>query len=102
MTKKSDPIQITPEQVEYVAHLARLALEPDEKAQLARELGHILAYIAKLNQLDTARVEPTSHVLPIRNVFREDQVKSSLPRETLLENAPDQAGEYFRVPRIIE
>ena len=95
-------MEITREQVEHVAKLARLTVTEEEKTLLARQLGEILTYIEKLNQLDTSQVEPTSHVLPLRNIFREDEARPSLSREEILLNAPDRTEEFFRVPKIIE
>lgn len=95
-------MKITRQQVEHVAKLARLAMGNEEKELFTRQLGEILAYIEKLKELDTSKVEPTSHVLPLKNVFREDEVRPSLPREEILKNAPDRTEEFFRVPKIIE
>lgn len=95
-------MELTREQVEYVARLARLAIDDSEKTRLTRQLGEILGYVEKLGELDTSNVEPTSHVVPIQNVFREDTVRPSLPRETILQNAPDRTEEFFKVPKIIE
>jgi aspartyl-tRNA(Asn)/glutamyl-tRNA(Gln) amidotransferase subunit C len=94
-------MKITREQVEYVAGLAQLELSEEEKDLFTHQLDSILSYIDKLNQLDTKDIEPTSHVLPIFNVFREDEVKPSLSVEDALANAPDAKDGFFRVPRII-
>ena len=88
--------------VEHVARLARLALSDDEKERMRQQLDRILGYIAKLNELDTEGVEPTSHAIRVVNVMREDEVRPSCPPEAMLANAPQRAGEFFRVPRIIE
>jgi len=95
-------MKITREQVENVARLARLAISEREKELFTRQLGEILTYIEKLKELDTSKVDPTSHVLPIKNIFREDEVRPSLPREEILKNSPDRTEEFFRVPKIIE
>ncbi len=95
-------MRITREEVEHVARLARLELSQAEKATMTTQLDAILGYIAKLNELDTTHAEPTSHVIPMVNVFREDQVQPSLPRDEAMANAPDRIEEFFRVPRIIE
>lgn len=95
-------MDVTRAQVEHVARLARLAIGEEEKATFARQLSSILTYVEALNALDTSGVEPTSHVIPVRNVFRDDEVRPSLSREEALANAPDQAGGCFRVPKIIE
>jgi aspartyl-tRNA(Asn)/glutamyl-tRNA(Gln) amidotransferase subunit C len=85
-----------------IALLARLELSDKEKDLFSRQLGSIIKYIEKLNELDTARVEPTAHVLPLHNVFREDEVQPSLPREMALQNAPERNEQFYRVPKIIE
>ena len=90
------------EEVEHVARLARLALSHDEKERMRQQLDRILGYIAKLNELDTEGVEPTSHAIRVVNVMREDEERPSFPPEAMLANAPERAGEFFRVPRIIE
>jgi aspartyl-tRNA(Asn)/glutamyl-tRNA(Gln) amidotransferase subunit C len=95
-------MEITKKEVEQVAKLARLELSEDEKGTFARQLSAILSYMDQLKTLDTGGVEPTSTVLPTDNVFRDDQVRPSLPQETALANAPDQADGFFRVPRILE
>ncbi|MGH7387936.1 MAG: Asp-tRNA(Asn)/Glu-tRNA(Gln) amidotransferase subunit GatC [Candidatus Rokuibacteriota bacterium] len=88
--------------VDHVARLARLALADAEKTRTREQLARILQYIDKLKELDVEGVEPTSHAVPLVNVMRDDQVVASVPREDMLANAPDRAGELFRVPRIIE
>lgn len=93
---------LTPEQVEHVALLARLELTPEEKEKLTRDLNTILHHFKKLQELETADVPPTSHAIPMRNVFREDLVRPSLPREVILAEAPDARDGFFVVPRIVE
>jgi aspartyl-tRNA(Asn)/glutamyl-tRNA(Gln) amidotransferase subunit C len=97
----SEP-KITLVEVEHVARLARLALSPEEKDRMRRELDGILAYIDKLRALDTEGVEPTSHAVPLTSVMRDDAPRPSLPRADMLANAPDPNGDFFRVPKIIE
>ena len=94
--------KITIEDVEYVAGLAQLTLDDAAKERLAKEMGDILTYMDQLNELDTSDVEPMMHVLDIANVYREDEVGSSLDREAALSNAPKTDGEYFLVPRILD
>ena len=89
-------------EVEQVARLARLALDPAAKERMRSELDGILAYIDKLRALDVEGVEPTSHAVPLTNVLRADALTPPLPREEMLANAPDPHGDLFRVPRIIE
>lgn len=93
---------ITREDVEHVAELARLELTSQEEEQFIAQLNAILTYIDKLNELDTTGVEPTSHVIPMSNVFREDEVQPSLDRALVLQNAPEESHFFFKVPRIIE
>jgi aspartyl-tRNA(Asn)/glutamyl-tRNA(Gln) amidotransferase subunit C len=88
--------------VEHVARLARLALTDAELEKMRDQLNGILAYIEKLNALETDGVEPTSHAVPLVNVMRDDEPGPCLPRDEALANAPERAGEFFRVPRIIE
>jgi aspartyl-tRNA(Asn)/glutamyl-tRNA(Gln) amidotransferase subunit C len=93
---------IAREDVEHVAELARLELTSAEKEQFIAQLNSILTYIEKLNELDTRDVEPTSHVLPMSNVFRDDEVRPSMDRTEVLRNAPEESHFFFKVPRIIE
>ena len=93
---------ITLADVEYVAGLAHLRLDETAKKRLTEEMGAILAYMDKLNELDTGHVEPMMHAMAMTNVFREDEVGPSLPREAALRNAPMDDGEYFLVPKILE
>lgn len=92
---------ITRADVEHVALLARLELSEKEKEIYTEQLAKILEYAAVLQELDTADVPPTAHVLPLHNVFREDRVRDHLPVDEVLANAPDREGNYFKVPRII-
>jgi len=88
--------------IEKVAKLARLELSDEEKVTFGNQLEQILSYMEQLNQLDTTGVEPTSHAIPIHNVFREDQINASFPQEEVLTIAPDEEDGHFKVPRIIE
>ena len=88
--------------VKYVAHLARLALTPDEEKKLGAQLGNILGYIEKLRELDVTNVEPTAHAVPMVNVTRADEIRPSLAHAEALRNAPRQAGGLFIVPKIVE
>jgi aspartyl-tRNA(Asn)/glutamyl-tRNA(Gln) amidotransferase subunit C len=88
--------------INHVAMLARLKLTDAEKEQFEKQVNSIINYIDKLNELDTSSIEPTAHVLPISNVFREDQLRTSLPREKALQNAPEKDDGFYRVPKIIE
>ncbi len=95
-------MRISREEVEHIALLARLRLTDEEKDLYSEQLSNILDYIEKLNELDTSHVEPTSHVIPISNVFREDTPVESLRVDEALGNAPDRSDPFYRVPRIIE
>jgi len=88
--------------IEKVARLARLELSKEEREIFGNQLEQILTYMEQLNRLDTTGVEPTSHAIPIYNVFRDDEVKPSFPHEEVLAIAPDEEDGHFRVPRIIE
>ena len=88
--------------VKYVAHLARLALTPEEEVKLSAQLGNILGYIEKLRERDVTNVEPTAHAVPMVNVTRADEVRPSLPHEEALRNAPKQSSGLFIVPKIVE
>lgn len=93
---------ISREDVEHVARLARLALTPDELERMRAQLNAILVHIDALKAVNTDGVEPTSHAVPVVNVMREDEPRPPFPLEEMLKNAPDRAGQFFRVPRIIE
>lgn len=94
-------MKITKEEVERVAHLARLNLSENELEIMTRQLDTILSYVVKLDELDTTGVQPTTHAFSVANAFREDKVMDSLAREEALFNAPCQNGETFVVPKII-
>jgi len=95
-------LSINIKDVEHVAKLARLELSDQEKVKFTDQLNAILNYAGKLNELSTNDVEPTSHILDIKNVTRKDEVIASLPREEALRTAPSHQDGYFKVPTIIE
>jgi aspartyl-tRNA(Asn)/glutamyl-tRNA(Gln) amidotransferase subunit C len=95
-------LKITREEVAYVAHLARLEFSEAEEELFTGQLNDILLYMDKLNEVDTAGVEPLSHAISLSNAFREDRVQESLSQDLSLANAPDPRGEFFRVPKVIE
>lgn len=95
-------MKITVEQVEHVAKLARLKINDDEKEMFAEQLSAILQYAEKLEELNTEGVEPTTHVLPLHSVMREDEVQDSLPIERVLHNAPEDEDGQFRVPAVLD
>lgn len=92
---------VTLNDVEYVAKLARLSFSEDEKEQLTHQLNDILTYMEQLNSLDTTNVEPLAHVIELKNVFREDEVRNGVSQEEALKNAPAASGEFFKVPKVI-
>lgn len=95
-------MEITEKLVEYVAHLSRISLNHKELGELSVQLKAILDFIEKLNEVDTANVNPTSHILPINNVLREDLIAVSLPAAKVLENAPLKERNFFVVPKVID
>ena len=86
------------DQVLHVARLARLKLTEEEVERMAVELSAVLEHIEKIGELDLEGVEPTSHVVPVENVLREDKPRPSWPRETMLELAPEASNIGFEVP----
>jgi aspartyl-tRNA(Asn)/glutamyl-tRNA(Gln) amidotransferase subunit C len=86
------------DQVLHVAKLARLRLSDEEVERMSEELSTILDHIEKIGELDLDDVEPTSHVIELENVLRDDEPRPSWPRERMLEEAPDEAEGGFRVP----
>ncbi len=95
-------MKITRQEVEHVAKLARLELSEQDKEKLTDQLSNILTYVEKMNELDTTGIEPTSHVLNISNVMRDDVPVESLPQGRAIGNAPDKALGHYKVPKIIE
>ncbi|HHI97557.1 MAG TPA: Asp-tRNA(Asn)/Glu-tRNA(Gln) amidotransferase subunit GatC [Thermodesulfatator atlanticus] len=95
-------MSITKEEVQHVAHLARLEFSEEELERFTEQLAQILSYVEKLNELDTSQVEPTYHALKLTNIFREDEVKESIPTEEALSNAPQRENGFFVVPKVIK
>ncbi|MCD8084515.1 MAG: Asp-tRNA(Asn)/Glu-tRNA(Gln) amidotransferase subunit GatC [Clostridiales bacterium] len=93
---------ISDETIEYVGILAKLELSDAEKEDAKRDMGRMLDYIDKLNELDTDGVEPMSHVFPVNNVFREDVVTNGDDRENIILNAPQKKDGQFMVPKTVE
>lgn len=89
-------------QVEHIARLARLSIPEEEKEALSGQLSAILGYMEKLNSLNTEGIEPTSHVLEIANVFRDDEPIPSLSPDDAISNAPERSDSFYKVPKIIE
>lgn len=92
---------ISDETIEYVGILAKLELSEDEKEQAKKDMGSMLDYIDKLNELDTTGIEPMSHVFNVKNVFREDVVKNGDDSENMLKNAPEVKNQGYVVPMTI-
>ena len=95
-------MKVTRETIEHVADLARLNLTEIEKERLTSEMEKIISYVDKLNELDTFDVKPMEHVIPIRNVLREDKTEKSYDREKILANAPLSEDGCFKVPKVVE
>jgi len=93
---------ITKEEVRHVAHLARLAITDEEVEHFTEQLAKIVQFADKLNELDTTNVEPTTHVLPLENVFREDKSIAGLDREVMMKNVKDQEAGQVKVPAIMD
>ncbi len=93
---------ISDEVIDYVGILAKLELSPEEKEAAKKDMGRMLDYIDKLNELDTSDVEPMSHVVPVHTVFREDVVTNGDDREQMLANAPEAKEWQYQVPRTVE
>jgi aspartyl-tRNA(Asn)/glutamyl-tRNA(Gln) amidotransferase subunit C len=94
-------MSLSREAVEKVSLLARLRLNPDELATMTAQLGQIVDYMALLSELDTEGVEPMAHAVEVANVFRDDEVRPSLPRDEALANAPHHDGECYLVPAVL-
>ena len=93
---------ISDETMEYVGILAKLELSAEEQKQAKKDMGNLLDYIDKLNELDTTGVEPMSHVFSVNNVFREDEVVNRDVREEMLANAPEEKNGCFVVPKTVD
>ena len=95
-------MELSLDQVEHIAQLARLTLSDEEKALYQEQLSAILEYFEKLEGLDTEAISPTATVLPLRSVMREDEPKPSAPREDILANAPAAEDGCFEVPAVLD
>ena len=93
---------ITKNDVAYIASLSRIHLKEEETEKLTKNLGDILHYVDKLEKLDVSSVAPTFHVLPIKNVFREDSIRPSLPQKDVLKFSVSHTSGSFKVPQVIE
>lgn len=95
-------MSLTPDQVRWVAHLARLELTPAELATMTAQLSAIVDYVNQLQQVNTDGVEPLAHPLDVHNVFRADEPRPSLPVEAALANAPQRRGDFYAVPAVLD
>ncbi len=95
-------MKITKEQVEHVAHLARLNLSEEEISSLTTDMEMILEFADQMNEITFEDVNATAHVIPLQNVFRDDVLQPSMERETLLENAPSHEKGCYTVPKVVE
>jgi aspartyl-tRNA(Asn)/glutamyl-tRNA(Gln) amidotransferase subunit C len=93
---------LTAQEVQWVAHLARLQLTEAELETMTRQLSAIVAYVDQLRQVNTDDVEPMAHALAIHNVFREDEAAPSLPTADALANAPQRRGDFYSVPAVLD
>jgi len=90
------------EMIEYVSILAKLDLDEEEQIQAGKDMEQMLDYIDKLKELDTQQIEPMTHIFPINNVFRDDEITNSDDRSALLQNAPKQSEGQYQVPKTVE
>ena len=95
-------MKLSREEVEHIALLARIGLSEEEVERFRKELSSILAYFSRLQEVNTEDVPPTSHVIPLSNVMREDKIAPSLPPEEVLSNAPEVEEGFIKVPPILE
>ena len=95
-------MKVTKKDLENVAVLSRLRVPEDEQETYIQQMDAILTYMDNLSEVDTENVKPTTYALPTSNVFREDEVKPSLPREAGLSKAPRKENGYFKVPKVLE
>ena len=93
---------LSKDDTQYIAHLSRIHLKDKEIDRLSKDLGDILSYIEKLNELDVSKIKPTSHVLPLKNVYRKDVVTPSLSQEDVMKFAKEPLEGSFKVPKVIE
>jgi len=96
------PPPLTVDDVRKIAVLARLHLSDADLEKMTRQLGAILDYVQQLQQVDTEGVEPLAHPLPVNNVFRDDELAPSLPRDEALANAPNRHGDFYSVPAVLD
>jgi aspartyl-tRNA(Asn)/glutamyl-tRNA(Gln) amidotransferase subunit C len=95
-------LKFTKGTIEHIAELARLEFTEEEKEELALYMEKIISHLDKLDELDTSYVKATEHIIPLNNVFREDEVENSFDRDEMLKNAPEKGSGCFKVPKILE
>lgn len=95
-------MKVTENDIKTVASLSRLKIHEDESAEVISRLDEFLNYVENLQSIDTTNIEPTTYALPMKNVFRADEVRPSLARDLALSNAPLKEDGYFKVPRVLE
>lgn len=95
-------MKIDKETVEKIAHLARLEFDNESKEAMIKDMNNMLAFVDKLNEIDTSGVEPLIYMSDEVNVLREDEVKVVITQEEALKNAPKKDSDYFKVPKVIE
>lgn len=95
-------MRLTPEQVEHIAALCRIAMTAEEQEHMRDQLSSILEQFEALQRLDTAQVQPSSHAVAVQSVFREDEARPSLPQAEVLANAPRQEDGYLRIKAVLE
>ena len=92
---------VTTKDIEYVAKLAKLKLSDEEKERLVNQMGDIVEFANKISELDTEGIKPTNHILEVKNVFREDELKESYTRDEILKNAPKKEAGCIVVPSLV-
>ena len=95
-------MMVTRENIDHVADLVKLALTEEEKEQLTKDLDTVVSYMSTMNEVDTDKVQPMTHVLPLKNLFRQDLVGNSSDQEQILSNAPCQKDGSFKVPKTVD
>lgn len=95
-------MSVSKEDVKHIANLARLELSKEELEKYTKDLGNIVDFSNTLSKIDVNGVEPTNHILDIKNVFRKDEIKNSYEREEILKNAPDKQAGCVSVPKVVE
>lgn len=95
-------MKVTRDTIEHIAGLARLNITETEKDKLTKEMENIISYVDKLNELDTSGLKPMEHVIPLKNVLRDDKVARSYDRAAILANAPSSEDGCFKVPKVVE